>query len=159
MSWPHFLHGDPVLRQSLEGVEAPARERDEFYFDIEPIWGTTLSAHAAFQFNVLVNRNGYHGFDNIQQKVMLPFLMLEEGVQGPNEVLLAMWEVIFFAKLSPNFSFSWAELSLFLRSPTNPPYYMILPDTAGYSRILPDTAGYCPILGFSWFFMVFLGFL
>ena len=86
-----------------------------------------------------------------------------------------MWEVIFFAKLSPNFSFSWAELSLFLRSPTNPPYYMILPDTAGYSwilpdtgrycqilpdtswyfPILPDTAGYCPIIGFSWFFLGF----
>ena len=94
MSWPHFLHGDPVLRQSLEGVEAPQRDRDEFYFDIEPIWGTTLAAHAAFQFNVLVSRNGYHGFDNIQQKVMLPFLMLEEGVPGPNEAVLAKMNLL-----------------------------------------------------------------
>ena len=94
MSWPHFLHGDPLLINSLEGLDLGRRDHDEFFLDIEPQWGTTLAAHAAFQFNVLVNRNGYHGFDNIQQKVMLPFLMLEEGVQGPNEAVLAKMNLL-----------------------------------------------------------------
>lgn len=94
MSWPHFLHGDPVLRSGVAGLEPPVRDLHEFYLDIEPEWGATMSAHAAFQFNVLVSRNGYSGFDKIQQKVMLPFLMLEEGVPGPNEVLLSKMDFV-----------------------------------------------------------------
>jgi len=87
MSWPHFLHGDPVLRNAVDGLDDPVRDEHEFYFDIEPEWGTTLSAHAAFQFNVLVRRNGFSWFDKVQKRVMLPFLMLEEGVPGPNTVI------------------------------------------------------------------------
>ena len=123
MSWPHFLHGDSILREAVDGLSPPVRDDHEFYFDIEPQWGTTLSAHAAFQFNVLVryekknwklksrvqrtdhdqssvteltsdfylffSKQEYSGFENIQQKVMLPFLMLEEGVPGPNEFLIS----------------------------------------------------------------------
>ena len=40
------------------------------------------------------DRNGYHGFDNIQQKVMLPFLMLEEGVSGPNQIVSTKMEML-----------------------------------------------------------------
>ena len=54
MSWPHFLHGDSILKEAVDGVSPALRDDHEFYFDIEPQWGTTLSAHAAFQFNVLV---------------------------------------------------------------------------------------------------------
>ena len=94
MSWPHFLHGDPVLRERVEGLEPPRREEDEFYLDIEPQWGATLSAHAAFQFNVLVDRNSYSGFENIEKRVVLPFLMLEEGVPGPNQFLSTKMEML-----------------------------------------------------------------
>ena len=73
----------------MDGVEAPRRDDHEFYFDIEPLWGTTLSAHAAFQFNVLISKNGFSEFDNIYQRTFLPFMMLEEGVPGPNEVILS----------------------------------------------------------------------
>ena len=89
MSWPHFLHGDSLLINSLDGLELGRRDHDEFYLDIEPQWGTTLAAHAAFQFNVLLTRDSYHGFRNIKNgRVMLPFLMLEEGVPGPNDVIM-----------------------------------------------------------------------
>ena len=84
MSWPHFLHGDPMLRNGVDGLDAPNRDEHEFYLDIQPEWGTTLAAHAAFQFNVLVRRNGFSWFDKVEKRVMLPFMMLEEGVPGPN---------------------------------------------------------------------------
>ena len=94
MSWPHFLHGDPVLRQRVDGLEPPRRKDHEFYLDIEPQWGATLSAHAAFQFNVLVDRDSYSGFENIQRRVVLPFLMLEEGVPGPNQIVSTKMEML-----------------------------------------------------------------
>ena len=94
MSWPHFLHGDPILRQRVDGVEAARRDQHEFYLDIEPQWGATLSAHAAFQFNVLVDDDSYSGFRNIKERVMLPFLMLEEGVPGPNQIVSTKMEML-----------------------------------------------------------------
>jgi len=87
MSWPHFLHGDPILRKGVDGLQAPDRDEDEFYLDIEPDWGTTLTAHAAFQFNVLVRKNGFSWLNNVEKRVMLPFMMLEEGVAGPSEII------------------------------------------------------------------------
>jgi len=86
-SWPHFLYGDPILRKGVDGLDAPNREEHEFYFDIQPEWGVTLAAHAAFQLNVLVQRNGFSWFDKVEKRVMLPFLMLEEGVPGPNDII------------------------------------------------------------------------
>ena len=94
MSWPHFLHGDPMLMTRVDGVAPPRRDQDEFYLDIEPQWGATLSAHAAFQFNVLVDRDSYEGFSKIRKRVMLPFLMLEEGVAGPNETVSTKMEML-----------------------------------------------------------------
>ena len=94
MSWPHFQHGDPVLRERVEGLEPARREEHEFYLDIEPQWGATLSAHAAFQFNVLVDRDSYSGFENIKKRVVLPFLMLEEGVPGPNQIVSTKMEML-----------------------------------------------------------------
>ena len=94
MSWPHFQHGDPVLRERVDGVEPARREEHEFYLDIEPQWGATLSAHAAFQFNVLVDRDSYSGFENIKKRVVLPFLMLEEGVPGPNQIVSTKMEML-----------------------------------------------------------------
>ena len=76
-----------MLRNGVDGLDTPNRDEDEFYFDIEPEWGTTLAAHAAFQFNVLVRKNGFSWMNNIEKRVMLPFMMLEEGVAGPSEII------------------------------------------------------------------------
>ena len=87
MSWPHFLHGDSVLQSGVEGLDPPNRTEHEFFLDIQPDWGVTLAAHAAFQFNVLVRRNGFSWFENVKKRAMLPFMMLEEGVPGPTDVI------------------------------------------------------------------------
>ena len=48
MSWPHFLHGDPELREGVEGVDPPDRDLHSFQLDIQPTWGTTLAAYARY---------------------------------------------------------------------------------------------------------------
>ena len=111
MSWPHFQHGDPVLRERVEGLEPARREEHEFYLDIEPQWGATLSAHAAFQFNVLVDRNSYSGFEKIEKRVVLPFLMLEEGVSGPNQIVSTKMENSSKASETANLSTSLGLLT------------------------------------------------
>jgi len=88
ISWPHFLHGDPLLRNGVDGLDPPNKEEDEFYLDIQPDWGITLKAHAAFQFNVLVRKNGFSWLNKVKKRVMLPFMMLEEGIAGPSEIIV-----------------------------------------------------------------------
>ena len=46
MSWAHFLHGDPELREDVEGIDPPDRDLHSFQLDIQPDWGTTLAANA-----------------------------------------------------------------------------------------------------------------
>ena len=54
MSWPHFLHGDSILTEAVDGLTPPHVDNHSFVLDIQPEWGITLSAKARFQFNVLV---------------------------------------------------------------------------------------------------------
>ena len=54
MSWPHFLHGDSILTEAVDGLTPPDVDNHSFVLDIQPEWGITLSAKARFQFNVLV---------------------------------------------------------------------------------------------------------
>ena len=54
MSWPHFLHGDSILTEAVDGLTPPNVDNHSFVLDIQPEWGITLSAKARFQFNVLV---------------------------------------------------------------------------------------------------------
>lgn len=85
MSWPHFLHGDPELREGVDGIDPPDRDLHSFLLDIQPDWGTTLAAHARFQMNVRIEKSSYSSFRNIKKSVYLPFLFLEEGIPGPSK--------------------------------------------------------------------------
>ncbi|XP_074604878.1 protein croquemort-like isoform X2 [Brevipalpus obovatus] len=55
-SLPHFLHGDPVLRERVRGLE-PNPHKHEFYMDIEPTLGIATKVKVAMQINVLLERN------------------------------------------------------------------------------------------------------
>lgn len=89
MSWPHFLYGNPELRENVLGIDSPNQTTHAFYLDIQPEWGVTLAARARFQMNVMVQKNGFSWFDQIQEPVVLPFLYIDEGVEGPNAIVQA----------------------------------------------------------------------
>lgn len=38
--------------------------------------------------NVRIDPGSYSGFSNIKENVYLPFLAIEEGIQGPNQVII-----------------------------------------------------------------------
>ena len=110
MSWPHFLHGDSILREAVEGLTPPNVNNHSFILDIQPDWGITLSAKARFQFNVLVEPSKeWPWLANVKDKVttervvllysvpsqvMLPFLMLDEGVPKPNAFIKGQVELV-----------------------------------------------------------------
>jgi len=95
MSWPHFLHGDSVLREAVEGLTPPDVNNHSFVLDIQPDWGITLSAKGRFQFNVLVEPSKeFPWLANVKDKVMLPFLMLDEGVPEPNGFIKAQVNLV-----------------------------------------------------------------
>ena len=72
MSWPHFLHGDSVLREAVEGLTPPDVNNHSFVLDIQPDWGITLSARARFQFNVLVEPSKeFPWLANVKDKVTI----------------------------------------------------------------------------------------
>ena len=70
MSWPHFLHGDSILREAVDGLTPPDVNNHSFVLDIQPDWGITLSAKARFQFNVLVEpTKDFPWLSNVKDKV------------------------------------------------------------------------------------------
>ncbi len=87
MSWPHFMHGDPVLKKLVNGLE-PDEDKHSFVIDMLPKYGIAWKALARLQMNVVVEKNdGFGWFSNVKHdKTYLPILWLEEGVTGPSEV-------------------------------------------------------------------------
>jgi len=95
MSWPHFLHGDSILTEAVDGLTPPNVDNHSFILDIQPEWGITLSAKARFQFNVLVEPSQeWPWMANVKDKVMLPFLMLDEGVPEPNDFIMGQVHLV-----------------------------------------------------------------
>ena len=55
-SKPHFLDGDKLLLESLEGMTAPDRSLHDTVIDVEPRTGANLNFRRQLQINVQVNR-------------------------------------------------------------------------------------------------------
>jgi hypothetical protein len=79
LSWPHFLHAEERYQGAVEGLE-PDAERHGFWFDIQQITGTTLSAKARIQINMSVKK--LEMFDAISHinDTLIPILWFEEGI-------------------------------------------------------------------------------
>ena len=53
---PHFLYGDPVLREKVEGLPQANASTDETIVDVERITGANIGVKQQLQINVQVNQ-------------------------------------------------------------------------------------------------------
>jgi len=87
LSWPHFLGADQKYRDAVEGL-SPEKTKHGFWFDIQDVTGTTLSAKARFQINMKVPKlESFSDLSKVKTTV-IPILWLEEGIDelGPEIV-------------------------------------------------------------------------
>jgi len=99
LSWPHFLHAEEKFQEGVQGLK-PDEEKHSFYFDIQPITGTTLSAKARIQINVMVRNNSmYPALEKVKSTVV-PVLWFEEGIDELGEDIV---KVLRTAAVDPKF--------------------------------------------------------
>jgi hypothetical protein len=87
LSWPHFLNANDTFRQALNGVTPGVPEKHGFWFDIQPTTGTTLSAKARIQINIVIKQDDSFGYlDKVKKDTIIPLLWFEEGLDelGPD---------------------------------------------------------------------------
>lgn len=88
LSWPHFLHANTSFIEAVDGMK-PEQDKHEFFFDVQPITGTTLSARARAQINIAVLRNpDFTGIDKVDNTIV-PLLWFDEGLDELGEGLRA----------------------------------------------------------------------
>ena len=105
LSWPHFLGADQKYRDAVEGLNPEKvqkkilenislnifpslQSKHGFWFDIQDVTGTTLSAKARFQINMKVpNLESFSDLSKVKTAV-IPIVWLEEGIDelGPKIV-------------------------------------------------------------------------
>ena len=97
LSWPHFLYANRSFQDAIEGIN-PNEERHGFWFDVQPITGTTLSAKARVQINLAIKHTDV--FDDVSKisDTVMPIMWFDEGLDelGPELV-----DVISTAVLAP----------------------------------------------------------
>lgn len=85
LSFPHFLDAEDKFKNAVKGLN-PDRNVHGFYFDIQSVTGTTMSAKARIQINLSVKRSD--GFNHISKikDTIVPILWFEEGIDelGPD---------------------------------------------------------------------------
>lgn len=88
LSWPHFLHTNDTFKNAVSGMAPADPEKHGFWFDIQPITGTTLSAKARIQVNIGIQRSPhFHAISKVNDTVV-PLLWFEEGLDELGHDLL-----------------------------------------------------------------------
>jgi len=89
LSWPHFLHANETFQKSVTGMEPADPEKHGFWFDVQPITGTTLSAKARVQINIAVRKDeSFTKIANVKNSTIVPLLWFEEGIEELGDELL-----------------------------------------------------------------------
>lgn len=86
ISFPHYLHADPSLMNSTEGISSPDPDKHSFTLDMIPEVGIPIKVTARMQINMLVKR-----YKNIKllrsvREGILPLLWFEEEAVIPEHM-------------------------------------------------------------------------
>jgi len=84
MSTPHFLGGDPVLIQAVEGME-PDKEKHITYLNLEPTTGLPIVAHKRIQVSVPLLQSEYFTALKKVQETVFPVVWVDEGADLDDE--------------------------------------------------------------------------
>ncbi|XP_028159775.1 protein peste-like [Ostrinia furnacalis] len=79
LSLPHFLHGDPELRDMVTGME-PDPEKHSFYFAVEPRLGVPLDVAARFQLNIYLEPNPNVALYENVPRMLFPVFWVQQRV-------------------------------------------------------------------------------
>jgi len=90
LSWPHFLHANETFQNTtFTGLEPADPEKHGFWFDVQPITGTTLSAKARVQINIAIRRDeAFTKISSVKNNTIVPLLWFEEGIEELGDELL-----------------------------------------------------------------------
>ena len=93
-SKPHFLDGDPLLLESVRGLN-PNRAEHDTVIDVEPTTGANVNFQRKLQVVVQVNKTEKHGF--------LDTIHIAEKVKGYNNSGPLYFPVLYIDEVSDNF--------------------------------------------------------
>lgn len=106
LSWPHFLHAEEKYQEAVEGLN-PDPSSHGFWFDIQQVTGTTLSAKARIQINMSVKKlEMFEALSSIND-TLIPILWFEEGIDELGDDII---DVLKGAALEPD---QWHQYILY----------------------------------------------
>ncbi|BES87493.1 scavenger receptor class B, member [Nesidiocoris tenuis] len=100
MSFPHFLHSDPILSAPFEGLR-PDPEKHSFHIDIQRMLGFTVDSVSRIQMNMQVRKSrGYEGFlKEFPDKMILPIAWLQVSTgKMPDSLFRVIYHATFTVK-------------------------------------------------------------
>ncbi|XP_022814541.1 protein peste-like [Spodoptera litura] len=86
MTLPHFLHGDPQLRELVTGMQ-PDPDAHSFYFAVEPKLGVPLDVAARFQLNLYLEPSENIGLYEDVPRMLFPIFWVEQRVKVEDDVI------------------------------------------------------------------------
>jgi len=86
ISLPHFLHGDEVLLEGVEGITPATEEKHQFHIDMIPELGVPLRVAARMQINMRVQQEHSISILADVKDVLLPMIWFEVSATVTNEM-------------------------------------------------------------------------
>ncbi|ODM93432.1 Scavenger receptor class B member 1, partial [Orchesella cincta] len=89
LSWPHFLHGDPSLREKIDGLN-PNPKIHQFYIDLQPKLGLAMQAKARLQINIQMKKVAEIPQTANLSDLLVPIIWIEDGIEELPPVVLGL---------------------------------------------------------------------
>lgn len=86
LSTPHFLNGDPLLLQQVDGLSPTPANHDTF-IDIEPMTGAVLRVRRRLQVNAEIGPNeAFQASQVLKSKIIHPFIWIDQSITIPDDL-------------------------------------------------------------------------